>query len=283
MARRSRAIVCIDFVLDHLRVIEVENGVITGHFLRPLPAGVLRAGDPIEPDLIGGELRQCMRATGMEGTVARLALPDEAAVAKIIQLPRMPDRHLRKAVSYSVERELPFPAQRAAWSWQVIARDQSSITVYLVAAWRDLVDRVAEVAISAGLEPTLIEPRALAVARAIGLPRATVVEASGSQLQLTQVQPLSAPFVEVGSCPPDRREAEEAIERLLQRSTRHQLGANDLEPSPVLFAGELEDAGLKLRVPVTLLSSALNGHPPRRPEGMQAGHYIASLGLAAWN
>ena len=283
MGRHSRRIVCIDFVLDHLRVIEVENGDITGYFLRPLPGGALRSGDPVEPEIIAGELRQCMRATGMEGTEARLALPDEAAVAKIIQLPKMPDRHLRKAVAYAVERELPFPAERAAWSWQVINRDESSITVYLVAAWRDIVDRVADVAISAGLRPTLIEPRALALARAVGLPRATVIEAGGTQLQLTQVLPLSAPFVDVGTCPTDRQGAEEAIERLLQRSTRNQLGSDDLEPSPVLLAGDLEDAGLHLRVPVAFLSTVLNGHPPHRPKGMQGGHYIASLGLAAWN
>jgi Type IV pilus assembly protein PilM len=283
MARRGRPVVCIDFILDQLRVIEVQNGEITGHFVRPLPAGSLRSGDPLEPQVIGIELQQAMRAVGMEGVDARLALPDEAAVGKIVELPRMPDRHLRKAVAYAVERELPFPVDRAAWSWEIVARDETTIAVYLVAAWRDVVDRVVEVAVSAGLTPTVVEPRALAVARALGMPRVTVLEASGGQLQLTQVSPSRAAYVDVGICPSDRPDAEASIERLLQRSSRHQLGVNDLEPSPVVLAGDLEEAGLHLSVPVSPLSTVLNGHTPQRVRGMDGAYYLAGLGLAMRN
>jgi len=152
-----------------------------------------------------------------------------------------------------------------------------------VAAWRDIVDRVAEVALSAGLTPIVVEPRALAVARAIGLPRVTVLEAGGSQLHLTQVLPSQAAYVESSICPSDPIEAEAAIERLLQRSSRRQLGGNDLEPSPVVLAGDLEDAGLRLPVPASPLSTLLNGHPPHRPPAMDGGYYLASLGLAMRN
>jgi Tfp pilus assembly PilM family ATPase len=283
MARHGRPIVCIDFMLDQLRVIEVQEGQITAHFVRPLPAGSLRSGDPVDPQVIGIELQQSMRAVGMEGIDARIALPDEAAVGKIVELPRMPDRHLRKAVAYAVERELPFPVDRAAWSWEVVARDATTIAVYLVAAWRDTVDRVAEVASSAGLRPTVIEPRAFAIARTFGVPRVTVLEASGSQLHLTQVLPSQAAYVDVGICPSDPRDAEIAIERLLQRSSRRQLSVNDLESSPVVLAGDLEEAGLLLSVPAVPLATLLNGHPPRRPVGMDSGYFLAGIGLAMRN
>jgi Tfp pilus assembly PilM family ATPase len=283
MARRGRPVVCIDFILDQLRVIEVRDGEITGFFVRPLPAGSLRSGDPVEPQVIGIELQQSMRAVGMEGVDARLALPDEAAVGKIVELPRMPDRHLRKAVAYAAERELPFPVDRAAWSWEIVSRDETAIAVYLVAAWRDIVDRVAEVAVSAGLTPTVVEPRALAVARTFGLSRVTVIEAGESHLHLTQVLPSQAAFVESSICPTDQDEVELAIERLLQRSNRRQLGSNDLELSPVVLAGGLEDAGLRLSVPAAPLSTLLNGHPPHRPQGMESGNYLANIGLAMRN
>jgi hypothetical protein len=283
MARRGRPVICIDFILDQLRVIEVQEGEITGYFVRPLPAGSLRAGDPVEPQVIGIELQQAMRAIGMEGSDARLALPDEATVGKIVELPRMPYRHLRKAVAYAVERELPFPVDRAAWSWEVVARDQATISVYLVGAWRDIVDRVAEVATSAGLTPILVEPRAIAVARALGMPRATVLEAGGSHLHLTQLLPSQAAYVDLGTCPSDRHEAEAAIERLLQRSSRRQLVANDLEPSPLVLAGDLESAELYLSIPAARLSTVLNGHPPRRPSGMDGAYHLASIGLGMRN
>lgn len=283
MGSRGRPVVCIDILLDHLRVIEVREGQVTAFFVRPLLAGSLRSGDPVDPQVIGVELQQSMRAMGMEAVDARLALPDEATVGKVVELPRMPDRHLRKAVTYAVERELPFPLDRAAWSWEIVARDQTTIAVYLVAAWRDIVDRIAEVALSAGLRPTVVEPRALSVARAIGLPRVTLLEASGSQLHLTQVLPSQAAHVESSICPPDRIEAEAAIERMLQRSNRRSLGANDLEPSPVVLAGDLEDAGLQLSVAAAPLSAVLNGHPPHRPPAMDGGYYLASLGLAMRN
>jgi Type IV pilus assembly protein PilM len=283
MARRGRPFVCIDFMLDQLRVIEVQDGEITGFFVRPLPVGSLRSGDPVEPQLIGIELQESMRALGMQSIEARLALPDEAAVGKIVELPRMPDRHLRKAVAYAAERALPFQLDRAAWSWEVIARDEATISVYLVAAWRDTVDRITEVASSAGLKPTVVEPRALAVARTFGVARVTVIEASASQLRLTQVLPSQVAYVDAGICPSDPTEAGAAIERLLQRSSRRQLGVNDLEPSPVVLAGDLEDAGLFLSVPATPLATLLNGHPPHRPKAMDSGYYLASIGLAMRN
>ena len=283
MARRSRPVICIDFVLDQLRVIEIRDGEIIRHFVRPLPAGSLRSGDPVDPQVIGIELQQAMRSVGMEGVDARLALPDEAAVGKIIELPRMPDRHLRKAVAYAVERELPFPAERAAWSWEVVARDETTIAVYLVGAWRDVVDRVIEVAGSAGLTPTVVEPRAIAVARALGMARVTLLEASGSQLHLTQVSPSQAPYVDVGMFPSARQDAVASIERLIQRSNRRQMGVHDLEPAPVVLAGDLEGVSLHLSVPDCPLSTVLNGHSPDRPTGMHAAHHLASLGLAMRN
>jgi Type IV pilus assembly protein PilM len=283
MARQDRPFVCVDFILDQLRVIEVDKGEITGFFVRPLAAGSLRSGDPVEPAVIGSQLRQAMNAMRMAGVDARLALPDEAAVAKIVELPRMPDRHLRKAVAFAVERELPFPMDRAAWSWEVVARDENTIAVYLVAAWRDIIDRVVEVAVSAGLRPTVVEPRALAVARAVGMPRVNVLEAYGNQLHLTQVLPSQAPYVDLSLYPSDPDDAETAIERLLQRSNRRNLVVSDLEPSPVVLAGDLEDAGPQLKFPTAPFSGVLNGNPPYRPHGMDCRDHVASIGLAMRN
>ena len=283
MPRRSRPIVCVDFLLDQLRVIEVLDGQITAYFVRPLPPGSFRSGDPVEPTLIGMELQQSMRAVGMQATEARLAMSDEAAVAKVVELPAMPNRHLRKAVAYLAERELPFPPERTAWSWEVLSRNATTIQVYLVGAWRDVVERVSEVATSAGLVPTIVEPRGLAVARGLGLPRVTVLEAHRNQLHLTQVLPLQAPYVDIAICPSDPTEAESAIERLLQRSSRHQLGLNDPGSSPVVLAGDLESAGLTLKVAAAPVSDVLNGNPPHRPPAMDAAHYVASIGLAMRN
>src|SRR5260370_35438082 len=114
-----------------------------------------------------------------------MARPDEATVSRQIPLPPMPNRDLVKAMHFAAEKHIPFSIDRARWSWDVIERNRNGVTVYLVAAWRDVVDRYAEVARGAGLVPEGLEPRAVAVARSLAQDHGLVLHAGGRRLPVT--------------------------------------------------------------------------------------------------
>jgi hypothetical protein len=241
----------------------------------------MRNGDAVEPSALGELVKHSLAFAGMEARSARMALPDEAAVSRLLTLPPMPRRDLLRAVHYAAERHIPFPLDRARWSWDVVEHSPEAIKVYVVAAWRDVVDRYAEVARSAGLEPGVLEPRSIAVARAVNQEYAVLVDGGQRRLHLTLMvggQPALVDGATVGPEPHDRREA---LDRLLQRAFRYQSGSGGpTRLAPVLFAGELETAGIQLPVAGGAVSEVLNGHLPAAPNGFPAGRFLANLGLA---
>lgn len=282
LTRGRQPVVCVDFGRDRLSAIEVAEGTVTRWITRPLPEDALRNGDPILPGYVGEAVRQSMARAGMQARRVRIALPDEATVSRQVTLPAMPDRDLVKAMHFVAEQHIPFPIGRARWAWDVVKRDRATITIYLVATWRDLVDRYAELAGAAGLEPEVLEPRSLAVARALDQDQALVLDAGDSRLHVTLLvggQPTFVDEAEVGAAVPDEREA---LDRLLQRAYRHQsqVAGTPGRLAPVLLAGELEYADLELPVPGRPVSEVLNGQLPPAPQGFRPGGYLANLGLS---
>jgi type IV pilus assembly protein PilM len=280
--RSRQPIVCLDFGRDRLSALEVANGFVTNWISRPLPQDALTSGDPILPEYLGDAVRQALARGAIVSRRARIALPDEATVSRQVTLPPMARRDLPRAMYFAAERHIPFPIDRARWAWDVIDENRDRITVYLVATWRDVVERYAEMARSAGLEPEVLEPRAVSVARALDQDQALVLDAGISRLHATLLvtgQPTFVDEVPVGTIVLDEREA---LDRLLQRAYRHQSTVAGVAGrlAPILLAGDLEYADLPLPVAGRPVSEVLNGQLPRSPEGFRPGSYLANLGLS---
>lgn len=282
LGRGRQPVACVDLGRDRLTIVEIVDGSVARWISHPLPGDALRNGDPVEPAYIGDAIHQAMARAGMQAQRLRIALADEATVSRHVTVPAMPQRDLAKAMHFAAEKHIPFPIERARWAWDVISRDAETLTVYLVATWRDLVDRYAEVGRAAQLEPEVLEPRAIAVARALDQEQALVLDAGDRRLHVTLLvagQPVLVDEVEVGTVVPDEREA---LDRLLQRAYRHQsaVAGTPGRLAPVLLAGELEYAELELPVPGRPVSEVLNGQLPVAPHGFQPGAYLANLGLS---
>lgn len=282
LMRGRQPIVCLDFGRDQLTAVEVAGGAVTRWTSRPLPEDALRNGDPVLTGFVANAVRQALDRAGIQARRALMALPDEATVSRQVTLPPMPGPELARAMRFVAEKHMPFSIDRARWAWDVIKRGREGVTIYLVATWRDVVDRYAEVARGAGLEPEVLEPRAVAVGRALDQEQALVLDASPRRLYATLLvtgQPTYVDEVLVGAVLHDEREA---LHRLLQRAYRHQstLGVTPGRLAPVLLAGELEQADLELPVAGRPVGDVLNGQLPTAPRGFRPGAYLANLGLS---
>lgn len=283
MIRRPRSrVVCLDFNWDQLAVLEAADGAVTAWDTVPLPDGLIRNGDPVEPAVLAQFLGRALAGAGIATRRARMTLPDDAAVSRHITLPLMSGRDLARAVRFEAERHLPIRIDRACWSWDVIERSRTGIQVYLVAAWRDVVQHYVEVARGAGLEPEVIEPRSVAVARAVDQDRALLVDATPRHMHLTLLVRGQPVFTDDQDSGRDAAQRREALERLLQRAFRYQTtaGSGSSRMAPVLLAGDLETADFSLAVPGGPVTRVLNGHLPAAPSEFRAGRYLANLGLA---
>jgi Tfp pilus assembly PilM family ATPase len=280
--RRRQPYVCIDFGRDRLSAVEVVDGTVTRWVSRPLAPDALRNGAPADPGWLGGAVRHALDRTGIQARQVRFAVPDEATVSRLLELPLMPRWDLSRAMHYQAERHVPFPIDRARWSWDVVERRRDGLTVYLVATWRDVIDQYADVARTARLFPEVLEPRAIAVARALGQDLAVLIDAGPRRLHITLVvggQPTFVDEAVVGEGGADRQEV---VDRLLQRAYRHQSTATEQSRrmAPVLVAGDLGVSDLRLPVAGTPVAEVLNGQLPMTPPAFQSAAYLANVGLA---
>ncbi|MBO0729892.1 MAG: pilus assembly protein PilM [Acidimicrobiaceae bacterium] len=270
--------VCLDFGLDRLCAIEVSEGRVVRWAVQRLLPGTVRGGDPDNPSALADGIRWALQRAGITAKRARIAVSDDAAVVRVVEMPRMPTRHLPGALRYLSEQQTPFPAGQASLAWDVVDREATSQHVYLAAAWKDVVNRLATAARAAGLEPVIIEPHSLAVGRALGQREALVVDATEGRARLLHLNPTQAPLTDETELPPNGEW--EALNRMLERALRNQRCS-----LPLLFAGELESMAdspnvSSLNMRAEPASHALNGQGPTRPPGMPSGSLLGPLGLA---
>jgi hypothetical protein len=268
----GQRLVCLDLSPEVLGVVEVRANVVTTWGSRRL-AAYQSDGLP-SPASLAGALRELLTAAGVGARRARLTLPDAATVSRTLVLPPMRDRDLTRAMRYEAERHLPFPIGQARWSWDLLERRVDAVIVYLVATWGDVADRWAEAARLAGLRPEVLEPRSLALVRALDRDQAVLLEGRGGLLHLTVVQHRRPALID--RAPWGGRD--DGLERLLHRAFRHQSAAGRLPP--VLLAGELEGERLPVPVPAVPVGEVLDDHLPAAPPTFRAGAHLAELGLA---
>jgi hypothetical protein len=275
----SEPFVCLDFSLDRLAAVEVADGQVVRWIVQTLAAGSLRGGDPVDPKELGVQFKTALARAGITAKKARIAISDDAAVVRVVEIPKIPKRHMAGAIRYLSEQETPFPPGRASLAWDVVERRQDITRVYLAAAWRDVVQRLAEAARGAGLDPKVMEPRSLAVIRAIGRDQVFVLDAGERLARLTYVSRAETPFTDQVPILGDGKW--EAASLMLRRALRGQRAATP----PVLLAGELEEGANRpesaiLGVSAQPASAAVNGHGPARPSDLPSGALLAPLGLA---
>ncbi len=264
-------LVCLDLSPELLGAVEVRANVVTAWGSRRLAPS---QSDPPSPASLAEVLRELLATAGIGARRARMTLPDAATVSRTLVLPPMPDRDLARAMRYEAERHLPFPIGQVRWSWDLLERRVDAVIVYLVATWGDVADRWAEAARLAGLWPEVLEPRSLALVRALDRDQAVLLERRGTLLHLTVVQHRRPALV-------DRAPwagGDAGLEQLLHRAFRHQSLAGRLPP--VLLAGELDGEHLPVPVPALPVGEVLDGHLPAAPPAFRAGAHLAELGLA---
>ncbi|MDQ6771602.1 MAG: pilus assembly protein PilM [Candidatus Dormibacteraeota bacterium] len=280
MAAGGSPLLCLDLGLGRMTVMEVQAGSVSRWLVRALRPDDMHRGDPADPADMAARLAATLAAAGITARRARIAIADEAVVSAVVELPNMSSRHLRRAMRYTAERRLPFPPGQARWSYHVIDRSPVGVRVLLAGAWADVVKRLMDVAHGAGLTCEVIEPRWLALSRALSLGEGTVLEAASGHAHLTVVATGHAPYSAVAPLGAEPERWPAVVEKMLTRAAGSGGAGPGAAAGPMVLAGDLEFATLPLHVPVRPASQLLNGHSPLRPAGLPSGTLLANLGLA---
>jgi type IV pilus assembly protein PilM len=178
MAKRTKSLVGLDIDPSGVTAAEVRvNGKITIEraAIAPLEAGIVRDGEITDTDGLAEAIRGLYRDHRGLGKQVRVGVANQKIVVRVLDLPPIEDaKELDAAVRFHAQDQLPMPLDQAVIDYQrldVVEGDGGPRQrVLLVAARRDMVDRVIAAVRAAGLRPAGVDLSAFAMIRALHRP-----------------------------------------------------------------------------------------------------------------
>jgi type IV pilus assembly protein PilM len=141
----------------------------------PLDPGVMRDGEVADVEGLGEALKAFFGEHGLPRRV-RLGVANQRIVVRHLELPNLANpKELDAAVRFQAQEHIPMQLDLAVLDYRSLGVVETEggerQRVILVAARRDMIDRLLEAARVAGLRPEGIDLSAFAMIRALGRPR----------------------------------------------------------------------------------------------------------------
>jgi type IV pilus assembly protein PilM len=142
----------------------------------PLPADAVRDGEVADEGALGEVLRELFAGSGLAKRV-RVGVANQRTVLRILELPPLTDqKELAAAVNFQAQDQVPMPLSNAVLDFHPLGIVDTPAgprqRVVLVAAQRDMVERLLSAVRGAGLSVAGIDMSAFALIRALYRPHA---------------------------------------------------------------------------------------------------------------
>jgi type IV pilus assembly protein PilM len=152
--------------------------------VQALPEGAFRDGEVVDADAVAAALGELFGREGLSKRV-RLAVASQKAAFRTLRLPLIEDpEQLKSAVRFQAQEQIPMPLDSAVLDHQVIGAHVTDdgnrqIDVAVVAARKEAIAALLDVARKAGLDPVGIDLAAFGMIRALGPNAVAPASASG--------------------------------------------------------------------------------------------------------
>ena len=178
LGRRGGAnIVGLDIQPGHVAAVQAHvNGAITVKHAAgaPLPADIVREGEVLDEGVLAETLRELFKDGDLDRRV-RLGVANQRTVLRTLDLPPVDDRkEIEAAVRFQAQDQVPMPLSNAVLDFHALGIVETPEgprqRVVLVAAQRDMIQRLLAAVRDAGLRPEGIDLSAFALIRSLYRP-----------------------------------------------------------------------------------------------------------------
>ena len=178
LGRRGGAdVVGLDIQPGHVAAVQAHvNGAITVKQAvgAPLPADIVREGEVLDEGVLAETLRELFKDGGLDRRV-RLGVANQRTVLRTLDLPPVDDRkEIEAAVRFQAQEQVPMPLSNAVLDFHALGIVETPEgprqRVVLVAAQRDMIQRLLAAVRDAGLRPEGIDLSAFALIRSLYRP-----------------------------------------------------------------------------------------------------------------
>ena len=170
-------VVGLDIQPGHVAAVQAHvNGAITVKQAAgaPLPADIVREGEVLDEGVLAETLRELFKDGGLDRRV-RLGVANQRTVLRTLDLPPVDDRkEIEAAVRFQAQEQVPMPLSNAVLDFHALGIVETPEgprqRVVLVAAQRDMIQRLLAAVRDAGLRPEGIDLSAFALIRSLYRP-----------------------------------------------------------------------------------------------------------------
>jgi type IV pilus assembly protein PilM len=138
----------------------------------PLAPGVVTQGEIRDQEAVANAIRELWNRGGFRGRQATMGVGNQRVVVREVSVPALPPKELRQSLPFQVQELIPIPIEDAVLDYDVLDEFEQEGAkmqrLLVVAAQREMVDRLIGAAVAAKVEPVGVDLVPFALIRSVG-------------------------------------------------------------------------------------------------------------------
>jgi type IV pilus assembly protein PilM len=148
-------------------ITETKNGRKLRRFgMADIPPGAIEDGAISDTETVAQVIRQLLKSAGIKATNVALSIGGYSVIIKKINVQTMPEEQLQETIHFEAEQYIPFDISDVNLDFQLLGKvenNPSQMSVFLVAAKKEMVNDYINLATLVGLTPCIVDVEAFAL------------------------------------------------------------------------------------------------------------------------
>jgi len=283
-------VVTIDIDSTSIRLLQTKGRVVGKWASVPLEPDKVEEGVVSDQKALGAMVKQLMASSGIKARKILASLSGLYSVSRILPMSILPaGLATEEAVLEMAKEVMPLSLDKVYLSWQIIAAGEGERRVLIVGTPKDVVDSEVRALRKEGINPYILELKAVALTRAVSKEQALILNIEPSSFDIIVVVNGVPEIMRTISSQHEDLALEDRLERLavnleltVDFYNLYHSGA-PLDPStPLFITGQVsEEPTLKEKLQTRLEYPIEPLEPPLEcPEGLPFSQYAVNIGLA---
>ena len=177
LSRKHRPLLGLDITTSSIKLIELSMAGgqyrVESYAAEATPVNSINEKSIVDAEAVGEAVRRAVKRSGTKNTEVALAISGDAAITKVIQMPRtLRANDLEAQVQMQADQYIPFPMDEVSYDFEVIGaseKDPETNDVLLVATRSENVEQRQAAVRAAGLTAKIVDVEAFALENACRL------------------------------------------------------------------------------------------------------------------
>ncbi len=184
----SGSVVTIDISQTGIRLMETRGGTVRRWADASFEAEEMKPATHANEATLSAQLRQLMHSSGIRAKKVIASISGMYTVSRFIPMSSLPPGPtLEESVNDIAQHVMPVPTENLYFFWQTVSPSEGEQQVFTVGVPRDVIDGQIRALKMVGVNPEIIELRAMALARAVNKEQALILNIEPANFDVIMV------------------------------------------------------------------------------------------------